>query len=194
MRKFELVNEEFRKHEDSKLPLRGTKTSAGYDFYATEDLVIKPQEKVMFWSDVKAQMQEGEVLLGFVRSSMGIKNDLMLSNTVAVIDSDYYNNEKTGGNIGISIRNMKPAIGITSKQFIISSTDLILLAGDDEDNTAPMVMPILEDLTEKNTVVIKKGERVAQFIFMSFQESENCNTEVTRTGGIGSTTEEAKQE
>lgn len=192
MRKFELVNEEFRKHEDSKLPLRGTQTSAGYDFYATEDLIIKPQEKVMFWSDVKAQMQEGEVLLGFVRSSMGIKNDLMLSNTVAVIDSDYYNNEKTGGNIGISIRNMKPAIGITGKQMLVPSDNIVVSEKGKE--VVPMVMPILEDLTEKNTVVIKKGERVAQFIFMSFQESENCNTDVVRTGGIGSTTEEAKQE
>lgn len=192
MRKFELVSEEFRKHEDSKLPLRGTQTSAGYDFYATEDLVIKPQEKVMFWSDVKAQMQEGEVLLGFVRSSMGIKNDLMLSNTVAVIDSDYYNNEETGGNIGISIRNMKPAIGITGKQMLVPSDNIVVSEKGKE--VVPMVMPILEDLTEKNTVVIKKGERVAQFIFMSFQESENCNTDVVRTGGIGSTTEEAKQE
>lgn len=192
MRKFELVNEEFRKHEDSKLPLRGTQTSAGYDFYATEDLVIKPQEKVMFWSDVKAQMQEGEVLLGFVRSSMGIKNDLMLSNTVAVIDSDYYNNEKTGGNIGISIRNMKPAIGVTGKQMLVPSDNIVVSEKGKE--VVPMVMPILEDLTEKNTVVIKRGERVAQFIFMSFQESENCNTDVVRTGGIGSTTEEAKQE
>lgn len=192
MRKFELVNEEFRKHEDSKLPLRGTQTSAGYDFYATEDLIIKPQEKVMFWSDVKAQMQEGEVLLGFVRSSMGIKNDLMLSNTVAVIDSDYYNNEETGGNIGISIRNMKPAIGITGKQMLVPSDNIVVSEKGKE--VVPMVMPILEDLTEKNTVVIKKGERVAQFIFMSFQESENCNTDVVRTGGIGSTTEEAKQE
>lgn len=192
MRKFELVNEEFRKHEDSKLPLRGTQTSAGYDFYATEDLVIKPQEKIMFWSDVKAQMQEGEVLLGFVRSSMGIKNDLMLSNTVAVIDSDYYNNEKTGGNIGISIRNMKPAIGITGKQMLVPSDNIVV--GEKGKKLEPTIMPILEDLTEKNTVVIKKGERVAQFIFMSFQESENCNTDVVRTGGIGSTTEEAKQE
>lgn len=193
MRKFELVDKTFRKHtEEAKLPLRGTKTSAGYDFYASEDLVIKPQDKVTFWTDVKAKMGENEVLLGFVRSSMGIKNDLMLSNTVAVIDSDYYNNEETGGNIGISIRNMKPAIGILGKQMLVPSTNIVVSEKGKE--VVPMVMPILEDLTEKNTVVIKKGERVAQFIFVAFQESENCNTNIVRTGGIGSTTKEAKQE
>lgn len=186
VRGFEPVKEELLKNtyvEDDRepvdrvlLPLRGTKTSAGYDFYATKDLIIKPQEKVMFWTDVKAKMPEGEVLLGFIRSSMGIKNDLMMSNTVAVIDSDYYGNEKNDGNIGISIRNMKPAIGLTGivNEFELESGDRIC-------------MPEIADLTVENTVLIRAGERVAQFIFVEFKESENCNSDVERKGGIGST-------
>lgn len=175
-RKFELVSQENRKAQSGKLPLRGTKTSAGYDFYATEDLVIKPQDKAFFWTDVKAKMEEGEVLLGFIRSSMGIKKDLMLSNTVAVIDSDYYNNENNEGNIGISIRNLKPAIAVSGQYLNVETA-----SGE------VRMIPEVIDLTEENTVVIKAGERVAQFIFAKFLESENCNSNEERTGGIGST-------
>ena len=38
-----------------------------------------------------------------------------------------------------------------------------------------------------NPVKIEKGERIAQCIFENFLESDNCNTEEDRTGGIGST-------
>lgn len=37
------------------------------------------------------------------------------------------------------------------------------------------------------TRYIKKGEATAQGIFEKFLEADNCNTEETRTGGIGST-------
>ena len=105
-RGFEKVKEAFRKTTgEILLPLRGTETSAGYDFYATEDLEIKPQDSVMFWTDVKAKMPKGEVLLAVIRSSMGIKNNLALSNTVGVIDSDYYSNPSNDGNIGICLYN-----------------------------------------------------------------------------------------
>lgn len=190
MRKFELVDEKFRKHgKEAKLPLRGTKTSAGYDFYASEDLIIKPQDKVTFWTDIKAKMEDNEVLLGFVRSSMGIKNDLMMSNTVSVIDSDYYGNGKNDGNIGISIRNMKPAIGLSELELVLPASATTLATIDN----SPIIIPTVKDLTEQNTVIIRKGERVAQFIFVKFEESENCNTEVVRAGGIGSTSESSHE-
>ena len=44
-------------------------------------------------------MQEGEVLELYVRSSIGIKKNLMLKNLTAIIDSDYYENESNDGNI-----------------------------------------------------------------------------------------------
>ena len=172
-RGFEPVKVEARKTE-GRLPLRGTKTSAGYDFYATEDLVIKPEEKVFFWTDIKAKMREGEVLLGFIRSSKGVKQDLMLANTVAVIDSDYYGNENNDGNIGLSIRNLKP-------KFRLDGMERLRVGYREFE------IPLITDLTKENTVVIKAGERVAQFIFVKFEESENCNSEEVRTGGFGST-------
>ena len=106
VRGFEEVRKEMRKTEGAIiLPTRGSKTSAGYDFYSTESFTLKPNEKKLIWSDVKAYMQEGEVLELYVRSSIGIKKSLMLKNLTGIIDSDYYENESNDGNIGICLYN-----------------------------------------------------------------------------------------
>lgn len=89
------------------MPLRGTKHSAGYDIFnpIQQDIVIPPNKKVLIWTNIKAYMQEMEVLVAVVRSSMGIKLDLILANTLGIIDMDYHNNPKNEGNIGICIKN-----------------------------------------------------------------------------------------
>lgn len=106
-RGFQVVDNEFRKHSnvDIILPKRGDSRSAGYDFYAPCDIRINPNEKVLVFSDVKAYMQEDEVLLLYVRSSLGIKHGIVLSNGTGIIDSSYYNNPSNNGNIGMSLHN-----------------------------------------------------------------------------------------
>ena len=106
MRHFEVVRDEFRKNEgEIKLPTRGSKNSAGYDFYSPVDAVIQPNEMVMIWTDVKAHMYYDNALIIIPRSSMG-KHPIMISNTVGLIDSDYYGNESTDGNIGFRLFNL----------------------------------------------------------------------------------------
>jgi dUTP pyrophosphatase len=106
MRYFEIVKDEFRKNEgEIKLPTRGSKNSAGYDFYSPVDAVIQPNEMVMIWTDVKAHMYYDNALIIIPRSSMG-KHPIMISNTVGLIDSDYYGNESTDGNIGFRLFNL----------------------------------------------------------------------------------------
>lgn len=71
------------------LPVRGDKGSAGYDFYSKdEQVIIQPGQSHLFWTDVCAYMQEDEVLLIHVRSSIGIKKGLMLKNTTGIIDAE----------------------------------------------------------------------------------------------------------
>jgi dUTP pyrophosphatase len=115
LRGFEFVAPEHRMVSDEKLkalgierklPTRATKNSAAYDFISLERGVIKPGEKMEFATDIKAYMQPDEKLTGVVRSSGGIKLDLMLANTEAVIDSDFYNNPTNDGNISIWLRNI----------------------------------------------------------------------------------------
>lgn len=199
MRKFEAVALEHRKTQgEVALPLRATKTSAGYDFFATEDFSIKPQEKHLMWTDVKCQMEEGDVLLLDVRSSLGVKSDLMMANTIGVVDADYYSNSNNDGNIGICLRNLKPAVEFEGYVYGNIETSVaeregqIILGHSTDEGVVKRLMelpiPFFRNLTDENTVHIKKGERVCQGIIVNFQSAVNCNSEEERQGGFGSTT------
>ena len=96
VRGFLKVNEEL----DTKLPERQTKASAGYDFYVVEDVEIPAYGTVMLPTNVKAYMQEDEVLMLYARSSLAIKRGLILQNTTGIIDSDFFPNE-----IKVALRN-----------------------------------------------------------------------------------------
>ena len=91
--------------ESTKLPARSTSRSAGYDFYSPVPVAIGPEQSGMVKTNIKARMEKDDVLMIFPRSSMGIKKHVMLSNTVGVIDADYYGNEDNEGNIIISLYN-----------------------------------------------------------------------------------------
>lgn len=103
MRKFEIAKG--FENEEITLPHRGTKYSAGYDIHSIETYTLKPHEKHVFKTGIKACMEEDEVLLIVVRSSIGIKKGLMLANTIGVIDSDYYSNPSNDGHIMICLLN-----------------------------------------------------------------------------------------
>lgn len=92
-------------YPEVKLPVRADAGSAGYDFYTPVDITILPGQSQIVWTNVKAYMQPGEVLLIFVRSSVGIKHNVTLANGTGVIDASYYGNEDNDGNIGICLRN-----------------------------------------------------------------------------------------
>lgn len=107
MRYFETVSDQFRKNPnvEIKLPTRATEHSAGYDFYSPVNITIQPNEMVMIWTDVKAHMYYDNALFIIPRSSMG-KQPIMIANTIGLIDSDYYGNESTDGNIGFRLLNL----------------------------------------------------------------------------------------
>ena len=92
-------------YQEYNLPRRSSKHSAGYDFLAVKDYVIRPKEILKIPTGVKARMQGDEVLLIVVRSSMGFKYNVRLTNQVGVIDSDFYNNIDNEGHIFISLQN-----------------------------------------------------------------------------------------
>lgn len=87
------------------LPKRGTKNSAGYDFFALYDYTLKPGEIMKIPTGIKVNMNEEEVLFLIDRSSMGFKYNVRMCNQVGVIDSDYYNNSDNEGHIWIKIQN-----------------------------------------------------------------------------------------
>ncbi len=87
------------------LPKRNTAHSAGYDFECAKDTSIKPGEIIALPTGIKAYMQEGEVLQVYARSSLAMKKQLVLINSVGIIDKDYYNNPQNEGHIQILLRN-----------------------------------------------------------------------------------------
>lgn len=104
---FEVVKDEYRKNPnvDIKLPIRATEHSCGYDFYSPINVTIQPNESVMIWTDIKANMYYDNVLTLFVRSSMG-KHPVIIANGTGLIDADYYSNKDNDGNIGFRLLNL----------------------------------------------------------------------------------------
>ena len=107
LRGFEQVSEQHRKHPnvDIQLPKRGDSRSAGYDIYLPHDIEIPPRESKLIFSDVKAYMQSDEVLMLYVRSSIGVKKGIVLSNGTGIIDASYFSNLDNDGNIGLALYN-----------------------------------------------------------------------------------------
>ena len=155
MRKFEKINKDNflnnvpnGNYEDIILPKRSTKNSAGYDFYSLYDITIKPNERVVIPTGIKAMMNKNEFLGIYIRSSLGFKYNIRMCNQVGIIDADYYNNKDNEGHIFVCLQN----------------------ESDKE-------------------VVIKKGDRFVQGIFMSYLITDDDEATDTRNGGIGSTNE-----
>lgn len=156
MRKFEKVSfEEFKKefgnnknlYNSYNIPKRKTIYSAGYDFEAIEDFIIKPKESKKIPLGVKVTMNKGEMLMIVVRSSVGFKYNVRMQNQVGIIERDYYNNDSNEGHLFIKLQN--------------------------EGNS---------------DFVVKKGQGIAQGIFVNFLTVDNEEKiETVRTGGIGST-------
>ena len=122
--------------DDVKLPVRSDSRSAGYDFFAPRDLQLLPAQKLVLYTDVKAYMQEDEVLQIFPRSSMGIKQGMMLANTVGIIDASYYENEGNDGNIGLALLNTSgKAIKINKGDRIAQGVFIKYLLADDDEPT-----------------------------------------------------------
>lgn len=83
-------------YEELKLPMRATKGSAGYDFYAPFSFTLAPGETIKIPTGIRAKMEEGWVLQLFPRSGLGFKFRLQLNNTVGIIDSDYFDSDNEG--------------------------------------------------------------------------------------------------
>lgn len=143
MRKFEKISEKQFKNDilddievynSYKKPVRSTKHSAGYDFESIQDFVISPGEIKKIPTGIKVTMANDEMLMLFVRSSMGFKYNIRLCNQVGIIESDYYNNESNEGHMWIALQNEG------QKDYIVKKGDKIcqgvftkFLITDDEE-------------------------------------------------------------
>lgn len=103
MVKFEKVK---RMKEDIKLPERSTLNSAGYDFFALEDIIFNPNTITRVFTGVKCELMPNQVLILANRSSNPSKKGLILLNGIGVVDADYYGNPDNDGEIAFEFYNM----------------------------------------------------------------------------------------
>lgn len=128
-----------------EIPTRHTSGSAGYDISSPFPLTLNLHESRVIPTGLRCQIMEGHVLVIFVRSSIGIKREVVLTNGTAVIDSDYYYADNEG-HIMLALKNLNSYYQ-----------------------------------------TIKRGERVAQGVFVPFGITASDEAVGLRSGGIGST-------
>ena len=142
MRKFEMIKQEelaklgYSVPNNYLLPQRGSSHSAGYDFRTPFDITIKAHESYVVPTLCKASMENDEVLLIIIRSSMAMKRHITLTNQVGVIDSDYYSNPDNDGHIMISLTNNSDSdITLKSGERIAQGIFVKYNITDDDNNT-----------------------------------------------------------
>lgn len=91
-------------YDDIKLPCRKTRFSAGHDISIPFNITLPSKEKLMIPTGVRCKMDTDYVMIIAPRSSLGIKKGLRISNTIPVIDSDYYDADNEG-HIFVSVIN-----------------------------------------------------------------------------------------
>lgn len=137
------------------LPIRKTKNSVGYDIEAAEDTIVPSIWKTIFnnikmflsnqkiYEDIKPTLIptglksyfcEDEVLILANKSSFPLKKGLIMSNSIGIIESDYYNNPSNEGhlmfmyyNIGfkdIIIKKGESAGQAYFQKFLIADNDI----------------------------------------------------------------------
>lgn len=92
-------------YDNITLPKRKTQYSAGYDFSCPFNIDLRPGEIIKIPTGIKAHMPENLFLSINIRSSLGIKRQLRICNSVGIIDCDYYDNPSNEGDIIIALKD-----------------------------------------------------------------------------------------
>ena len=158
-----------------KIPKYATEKSSCFDLYAGEDAIIKPGETVVINTKVILEPPDGYGIMLYPRSGISSKTPLRFANSVGVIDNDYR------GEIKILMENIKPK---DIKQRVVP--EYINVDGEViKNNHAYGFLP-------QDTVVIKKGDRIAQAMPIPIEQAtlktvKEVSTTKRGEGGLGST-------
>ena len=131
------TDEQIKEFYDSiELPKRGSKGSAGYDFYCPIPFELKEEE----WGDVSITIPTGiraimpeDVFLQIVpRSGIGFKTGVYLANTVGIIDSDYAESSNEGHILVKLCSNFKSLVIDKGDRFVQGIFQKYCVVTDDD--------------------------------------------------------------
>ena len=150
-------------------PIRAHSRDAGFDLTATS--IKKTENYIQYGTDIAFDIPEGYVGLIFPRSSV-TKKELMLKNSVGVIDSGYQGE-------------------IMFRFYLVVPTEIKMLKSyNPETNKYENIQGI--DILNKTVDFYEIGDRIGQIVFQKLPEIElELTTEFEETergeGGFGST-------
>ena len=181
--KKELREKYEKSYDDIILPSRATSGSAGYDFFLPfSEITLGPNDSVIIPTGIKCAMHKGVVLQLYPRSSHGIKHRIILSNTVGIIDSDYFNNEDNEGHIMVALHNNWDLAGVPLVQVVHPITQERTVTIDTDS-----------EIFKSRVFSISPGTAFCQGIFIQYAVAD-CDRirSDERIGGIGSTDTSSK--
>lgn len=127
-----VVKETRKVWDNIKLPIRKTEYSAGHDICIPFNASLLPDETLKIPTGIKCEMDEDYVMLIFPRSSLGIKKNMYITNTIPVIDADYFEADNEG-HIFLCIKNGgKDVLELKNGDSIVQAVFLPYGVADDE--------------------------------------------------------------
>ena len=179
MNKFERVSK-FADNENIQLPIRATKYSAGYDFYAADTITVPSYKRAMeTLSDyVAIKIPYGVDEFKQISKAVKIKPTLVPTGIKCKLDDGYY--------LELAIRSSVPlnnwivlanGVGVIDKDYY-----------DNPDNEGEIFFQVI-NLSPVDQI-IRFGEKIGQGIIKRYYTVEDDAADGERLGGFGSTTNE----
>jgi dUTP pyrophosphatase len=168
-RGFEIVTSFLDK--EIHLPVRATKHAAGYDFEAANDTEIPS----IWATGIKAGWSSIKELASADSQDKSVKPTLVPTGIKAYMEEDEY--------LQLANRSSNPL-----KRFLLLANGVGVIDSDyygNPDNEGHIMFQFIN--FGFSPVLIKKGERIGQGIFLPFLKADNDKSEIERTSGFGST-------
>lgn len=105
-------------NELAKIPAYQTEESAGFDLHSTEEVEIRPMQRVLVHTGLSFEIPKGYEVQIRPRSGLAFKQGVTVLNTPGTIDSDYRGEIKVLL-INLSTENVKLSLGERVAQAVI---------------------------------------------------------------------------
>ena len=170
---------------DFNLPVRKTKNSAGYDFEVAEDIVIPTwTSQLIQLGKVNTTVTEPPVPLDILASwtkNTKAKPTLVSTGVKCYLDEGYY--------LELSVRSSTPL-----KYWIVLANSVGIIDADycdNPDNEGEIFFQVIN--MSPYPIQLKRGDIIGQGIIKRYEVTDDDIPMGERTGGFGSTSENAGQ-